>query len=181
MSNRASSVLRLGTYTIRSAQRADLDRLVELLLALQDHVEASNPDLWRMSPESRGNLKGQIAGRLRAEGSCALVAEHDEDGVVGVIFGRIVSNKRYIPSQAGQIDQAFVRTDHRRGGVGSCLVAQLCRFFAAEGVADISLRYVVGNEEASRFWTALGFAPRIITVGAERRTVEGRLGQIPEQ
>ena len=74
-----------------------------------------------------------------------------------------------------------MRTDHRRGGVGSCLVAELCRFFAAEGVRDISLRYVVGNEEASQFWAALGFAPRIVTTGAERRTVEKRLGQIPEQ
>jgi hypothetical protein len=60
-------------------------------------------------------------------------------------------------------------------------VAELCRFFAAEGVADISLRYVVGNEEASRFWTALGFAPRIVTVGAELRAAEARLRQIPEQ
>jgi GNAT superfamily N-acetyltransferase len=155
--------------------------VTELLLALQDHIEASNPDLWRMNPESRCNLKGQIAARLRAESSCALVAEHDGDGVVGVVFGRIISNKRYTPSQAGQIDQAFVRIDHRRGGVGSCLVAELCRFFAAEGVTDISLRYVVGNEEASRFWEELGFAPRIVTVGAERRTVEALLGQIPEQ
>jgi GNAT superfamily N-acetyltransferase len=134
-----------------------------------------------MNPESRGDLKGQIAARLRAESSCALVAEHDEDGVVGVIFGRIISNKRYTPSQAGQIDQAFVRTDHRRGGVGSCLVDQLCRFFATGGVADISLRYVVGNEEASRFWTALGFAPRIVTAGAERRALKMRLGKNSEQ
>jgi GNAT superfamily N-acetyltransferase len=154
---------------------------VELLLALQDHVEASNPDLWRMNPEGRGNLKGQIAARLEAEGSCALVAEHDEDGVVGVVFGRIVTNKRYTPSQAGQVDQAFVRADHRRGGVGSRLVAQLCRFFAAAGVADISLRYVVGNKEASEFWISLGFAPRIVTVGAERRAVEKRLAQVRER
>ncbi len=181
MPKRACDVLRFGLYTIRPAQRADLDRLTELLLALQDHVEASNPDLWRMNPEGRANLKGQIAARLRAASSCALVAEHDEDGVVGVVFGRIVVNKRYAPSQAGQVDQAFVRADHRRGGVGSRLVAELCRFFAAEGVGDISLRYVVGNKEASAFWAALGFAPRIVTVGAERRTVETRLGQIPEQ
>jgi ribosomal protein S18 acetylase RimI-like enzyme len=169
--------IRFGRYAIRSAQRADLERLTELFLALQDHVEASNADLWRMNSESRGNLKGQIAGRLKAESSCAIVAEHDEDGVVGMVFGRIINNKRYIPSQAGQIDQAFVRADHRRGGVGSCLVAQLCRFFAGEGVTDISLRYVVGNEEASRFWTALGFAPRIVTAGAERRILEKGLGQ----
>jgi GNAT superfamily N-acetyltransferase len=128
-----------------------------------------------MKPEARHNLKGQMSGRLQGANTCALVAEHDEDGVVGVIFGRIVVNNRYTPSRAGQIDQAFVRADHRRGGVGSRLVALLCRFFASEGVEDITLRYVVGNEEADAFWSALGFSPRIITAGSAREVLEQRL------
>ena len=168
-----------GPYTIRPAQTSDLDRLVELLLALQDHVEASTPDLWRMTPESRHNLKGQLAGRLAAEGSCTLVAEHLRDGVVGAIFGRITANSRYTPPRAGLVDQTFVRADHRRAGVGSRLVAALCCFFAAEEIEDISLRYVVGNEEAAGFWSALGFSPRIITAGAALQTIEARLARKP--
>jgi len=164
-----------GPYTLRPARAADLERLVELLLALQDQIERSNPDLWRMKPDARHNLKGQISGRLKAADSCALVAEHDEDGVVGAIFGRIIVNNRYTPSRAGQIDQAFVRPDHRRLGVGSRLVALLCGFFAAAGVEDVSLRYVAGNEEAAAFWSALGFAPRIITAGSRREALEQRL------
>jgi GNAT superfamily N-acetyltransferase len=167
--------VRHGPYTLRPARAADLERLVELLLALQDQIERSNPDLWRMRPDARHNLKGQISGRLKAADSCALVAEHVEDGIVGAIFGRIVVNNRYTPSRAGQIDQAFVRPDHRRLGVGSRLVAQLCDFFASEGVEDVSLRYVAGNEEAAAFWTALGFAPRIITAGSAREALEQRL------
>jgi GNAT superfamily N-acetyltransferase len=166
---------RRGQYWLRPAQAADLDSLIELLLALQDRIEASNPELWRMKPEARHNLKGQISGRLKATDSCALVAEHDEDGIVGVIFGRIIVNNRYTPSRAGQIDQAFVRPDHRRLGVGSRLVALLCGFLASEGVEDISLRYVVGNEEAAAFWAALGFAPRVITAGSRREALEQRL------
>jgi GNAT superfamily N-acetyltransferase len=165
------------SYSIRPAQASDLDRLVELLLALQDHVESANPNLWRMKPEARGNLKGQIAGRLKADHGCALVAQHEEDGVIGVIFGRVVTNHRYVPSRAGQVDQVFVRTDHRRGGVGSRLLAELCRFFAAEEVEDISLRYVAGNDEAAGFWSAVGFSPRIITSGANRQEVEGQLAR----
>jgi GNAT superfamily N-acetyltransferase len=161
-----------GRYTLRPAQRADLERLIELLLALQDHVESSNADLWRMKPDARHNLKGQVIGRLEAVNSCALVAEHDEDGVVGLIFGRIIVNSRYTPSRAGQIDQAFVRADHRRTGLGSRLVALLCAFFASEGAEDVSLRYVVGNEEAAAFWATLGFAPRIITAGVAREHLE---------
>ena len=167
-------------YTIRQAQAPDLERLTDLLQALQDHLEASNADLWRLKPEARSNLKGQIAGRLAAKNCCALVAEHHQDGIVGVIFGRIIVNHRYTPSRAGQVDQAFVRADHRRAGVGRQLVAKLCHFFAAEEVEDISLRYVVGNAEAAAFWSAIGFSPRIITSGATRETVEAHLAQIHE-
>lgn len=166
-----------AAYVIRPAQRSDLDRLVELLLALQDHVEAANPDLWRMKPEARDHLKGQIGGRLQADHGCALVAQHEEDGVIGVIFGRVVTNNRYVPSRAGQVDQVFVRTDHRRAGVGSRLLAELCRFFATEEVEDISLRYVAGNHEATGFWSAVGFSPRIITSGANRQEAEAQLAQ----
>ena len=166
-------------YTIRTARREDLDCLEALLLALQEHLEASNPSVWQKSEEAREALRAQIANRLRAEGSLTFVAEHTADGVVGVINGRIVTNTRYLPARAGSIDQAFVRVDHRRSGVGAALVAALCRFFAAEGVDDLSLRYVVGNEEATAFWTALGFRPRIVTAGAARARVEEGLASAP--
>lgn len=166
---------RYGDYTLRPARTADLDRLVDLLLGLQDHVEQSNPDVWRMRGSARANLKGQLVGRLNAVDSCGLVAEHKQDGVIGLVFGRIIINNRYTPSRAGQIDQAFVHTNHRRTGLGSRLVALLCRFFAAKGVEDISLRYVVGNDEAAAFWSAIGFTPRIVTAGMVREQLELRL------
>jgi GNAT superfamily N-acetyltransferase len=175
---RQASERQEGSYTIRQAQASDLPALIELLLDLQDHLEACNPDLWQMKPEARHHLQGQIGARLEAANSCALVAEHDIEGVVGVIFGRIVANNRYIPSRAGQVDQAFVRADHRRGGIGSRLVAELCRFFADEQVHDISLRYVMGNEEAAGFWTVLGFRPRIVLAGADRQVVEAQLARL---
>lgn len=162
-------------YTIRPARLSDLDRLVELLIELQDHLEAVNPELWRMTDQARKELRGQVAARLTAPGSCVLVAEHQRDGVVGTISGRILTNRRYTPERTGTIDQVFVRKEHRRLGIGSRLVAALCRFFAAEGVEDLSLRYVIGNQEAAQFWEAIGFAPRIVVVGASRQAVEARL------
>jgi len=145
------------------------------LLALQDHLEAANPSLWQMTEEARRGLRAQIANRLQAGDSLTLVADHVDDGVVGVINGRLVSNTRYLPSQAGTVDQAFVQADHRRCGVGAALVAAICRFFADQGIEDLSLRYVVGNQEAAAFWSALGFEPRIVTAGASRDQVEAQL------
>ena len=159
-------------YRVRPADVADAGRLVELLRALQDHVEASNPTIWQMTAEARRNLRGQIASRLRAENTCALVAEHSQNGIVGMIFGRVATNNRYEPSRSGFVDQVYVAPDHQGQGLGRCLVRELCRFFADEGVEDLSLRYVVGNPEAAAFWSALGFAPRIITAGASRQQVE---------
>jgi GNAT superfamily N-acetyltransferase len=164
-------------YTVRAAERTDLDALEALLLALQDHLEAANPGLWVMKDEARSSLRGQIAARLAAPNSCVLLAEHMAEGAVGTILGRLVTNNRYIPSRAGVVDQLFVQEHHRRAGVGSLLMAELCRFFARAGADDLSLRYVDGNEEAAGFWSSLGFSPRIVTVGAKRRTVEGRLDQ----
>jgi ribosomal protein S18 acetylase RimI-like enzyme len=157
---------------VRPAELADAARLVELLQALQDHVEASNPTIWQMTGEARHNLYGQIASRLRAESACALVAEHQQDGIVGMIFGRIASNNRYEPARSGFVDQVYVDPDHRDRGIGRCLVGEICHFFAREGVEDISLRYVVGNAAATAFWRALGFEPRIIIAGACRHEVE---------
>ena len=164
-------------YAIRPAQPSDLDHLVALHQELQDHLETSNLGLWRMTTASRGHFKRQLAARLQATNSCALVAEHESDGVVGMISGRIVTNSSYTPTRTGTVDQAFVRVDHRRKGVGSQLVAAMCDWFAVQGVEDLSLRYVHGNTEAAGFWTALGFTPRIVIVGAHRQTVESCLTQ----
>ena len=167
-------------YTIRPARREDLDRLEEFFSALQDHLEAANPDVWQKSQEARKALRAQIANRLQAKDNLTLVADHEGDGVVGVISGRVVTNTHYVPSRAGSVDQAFVRQDHRRGGVGTALMAALCSFFSAQGVDHLSLRYVVGNDEAASFWTTQGFEPRIVTAGAPRKRVEARLARTGE-
>jgi GNAT superfamily N-acetyltransferase len=148
------------------------------MLALQDHLEAANLELWQMKAEARAQFGTQIRARLIADQSRALVAEHPEKGIVGVIFGRIATNKRYAPARAGIVDQLFVQEDHRRAGVGLRLVAALCRFFAEYDVDDLSLRYVIGNTEAAGFWAALGFTPRILTVGASRKLLEAHLDQL---
>jgi GNAT superfamily N-acetyltransferase len=122
---RRSDFTEPSEYAIRPARIADLDRLEQLLLLLQDHLEAANPDLWRMTGAARTQLRGQIRARLTAPGSCAIVAEHSADGVVGMIFGRVATNERYAPARAGIVDQVFVHEAHRRAGVGSRLVAEL--------------------------------------------------------
>ncbi len=164
-------------YTIRPAQTADVARLAALYLELQDHIEASNPDLWQMTRHARSRVKSQLPARLQAPDSCALVAEHGTDGVVGMAFARITVNQHYSPARTGTIDQLFVGAAHRRRGLGSALVARLCLWFSERDAGDISLRCVSGNQEAAAFWAALGFSPRIITVGAHLDSIGRESGR----
>jgi ribosomal protein S18 acetylase RimI-like enzyme len=152
-------------FRVRPAEPGDLPCLVALYLALQDHLESANPDSWRMTRQARLQLESQIRNRLGAADSCVLVAELAQDGLAGMVFGRIVANARYQPACSGVVDQLFVIPERRRGGIGSSLVGELFRFFAARGVDDVSLRTMHGNAEATAFWSALGFAPRILTLG----------------
>jgi len=175
---RQDAVPMKSNYVIRLAMPADLDRLVELILALQQHVEASDPALWRLTEQAQKALPGQVAARLDDATSCILVAEHHQDGVVGLLLGRVMVDERYTPTRTGFIEQVFVAEGHRRQGVGVRLVAEICRFFAEQGVDDISLRYAVGNEGAVRFWTALGFAPRIVIAGTTRQALADGVSQI---
>lgn len=162
-------------YTIRRARADDVDRLAELVLALQDHLEASNPGVWQMTDDARRRVRNQVASRVRAVKTWVLVAEHDVDGIVGVIFGRTATYSRYTPPRTGVVDQAYVQPEHRRRGIATRLVSELCRAFAIEGVPDVSLRFVSGNREAASFWASLGFAPRILTVGAGLDEIQSRV------
>lgn len=154
---------------VRRAEARDLMPLLELHLALQDHLESANPDLWRMTRQARQQLEGQLAARIAAPESCILVAE-EERCLVGTVSGRIVTNTRYVPARAGVIDQLYVIPGHRRRGIGSLLVTELCRVLLDRGVGDVSLRTVHGNAQAMAFWAARGFTPRIVTLGARLTT-----------
>lgn len=51
-------------YLVRPVRAEDLDRLVILLLALQDHLEASNPALWQVKFQARVGLQTRLKAQL---------------------------------------------------------------------------------------------------------------------
>jgi GNAT superfamily N-acetyltransferase len=104
-----------------------------------------------------------------------VVAVNGDGAIFGMAVGRIHFQDTYVPNVSASIDMVFVEKPYRRRGVGTQLVLALCQFFAAHGVEDISLRYVIGNRQAEQFWSRFGFEPRIITVGARRQDVERKI------
>ena len=47
----------------------------------------------------------------------------------------------------------------------------------SEGADHVTLRYILRNEEAERFWTKLGFEQMITTARADLKELESRVSQ----
>ena len=155
--------------TIRKARPTDREALAEMRLLMQHHMEASNPNIWRMTEEGRRSITKDIEQMLSDEEGRVLVAEEDET-VVGFTYGRVVIRETYTPKTVGHIDTIYVEPAQRRQGIGSGLVRELCRYFREQGVDEVNLRYVLGNEEADEFWRTLGLTPVIQTANTPPRS-----------
>jgi GNAT superfamily N-acetyltransferase len=167
----------MSDYLIRPAVESDLDSLASLKLALQDHMERSNPSIYPLSPTGRAEVGIELAKQLQDDDTLVLLAESAQGEAIGMIIGQVQRQSRLIPEALATVGALYVKEAWRRRGVGAALVRRLLEFFAAHDAEMISARYVVGNSEAERFWERLGFERRIITAGASQRALALKLGE----
>lgn len=156
---------------IRRAVGSDVERLVELRLLLQQHVEESSRSIWRITEEGRRLLRQKVVDDLAGSGSLVLVAEMG-GRIVGFVHGEVMHRTDYLPRSVGSISTVYVAREFRRRGVGARLIKELCVFFDSEGVEDVTLRYVIGNREAEAFWKKLGFKPVIVSSATRLRDLK---------
>lgn len=159
---------------IRDAKPSDIDKLVELRLSLQRHVEASNPMIWRITAEGVGLLKQGLEEAMRADQDRMVVATTNGE-VIGFAHGQISQRTDYQPNVVGTISKIYVQREFRERGVGRRLVESLYQFFRIKNVEEVTLRFVIGNREAEEFWSGLGFKPIINTANAHLKELEERL------
>jgi len=155
---------------VRRATYSDVEKLTELGILLQQHSEKSNSLIWRITAEGKALLREKVENELVDAKRHTFVAEMNGE-IIGFIQGEVEKRTDYFPRTVGSISTAYVVGNFRRKGVGRMLVKRLCEFFSSEGVEDVTLRYIIGNKEAERFWEKLGFQPVITTA----KTVLDRL------
>lgn len=147
---------------VRRATTVDQEEIVNLRIQLQQHGEQANPFIWRITKAGRQKLVHDVSHLLTDDTCLVLVAEHDNN-IIGFTYGQILKRTEYEPNKAGIIGMIFVSENYRRHGIGTQLIHELCKYFEAENVSHISLRYVLGNKEAESFWQHLGFTPILYT------------------
>ena len=156
---------------VRKATTADQEKIVKLRIALQHHVEQSNPIIWRITKAGQKELAQQVHRMITDDASLVMVAEHNTH-IVGFANARILHRTDYEPHTVGFITMIFIEKSHRRHGIGTQLINELCKYFEAENTQNITLRYVLGNQEAEAFWHHLRFNPIIHTAYTDLETLK---------
>ncbi len=163
-------------YRIRKAEYEDIDRLISMRAALQEHMQARNEDLWRLSDEKISGLKDKYKRHIETDRSIVLVAcMLNEPKVVGMGIGEVKDHLEYIPSRSGKIGDIWVEKKHRRKGLCKRLIARIMEFFQTQEVKHLSLVYCYGNIEGEKTWKSLGFRPSLTIATADMEDVLSEL------
>jgi len=160
--------------TTRRARIFETNKIFNMHLSLQKHLENCSSSIWRYTEEIKKLLKQQYTEWLADKNSIVLVAEVGTK-VTGFLVATVNYRTDYSPNTTGNISAVYVEKKFRRRGIGSELVKEACRFFAAKKAKHIYIRYVLGNTEAERFWENLGFKPILLTAGTLVNTIEERI------
>ncbi|MEO0587993.1 MAG: GNAT family N-acetyltransferase [Planctomycetota bacterium] len=141
---------------VRDATDADVPVMASLLGELFAQEVEFRPDRTKQEAGLRAVLHAPHAGRL-------IVAEADDDGVVGV------ATLLWVPSTAlggltGVLDDFVVRADQRGRGVGSILLDAALAAARDAGCLRVKLQTDAENLSAQRLYERHGFAASTMRV-----------------
>jgi ribosomal protein S18 acetylase RimI-like enzyme len=150
---------------IRPATRADLDRIVQAQLRLNEAGTAADPR-YQLRPDAARALREHLGfswfERFLPFPACLLALEPDgsegADRLVGLISGEVVPEHpvlAYPPT--ARIDGMWVEPDRRRSGLGRSLVAAFRAGAAKAGFHRITVSTLAKDARAVAFWRSVGF------------------------
>ncbi len=100
--------------------------------------------------------------RMSAEGATLVLLARNGDEAVGFLNGRLVENPFWFEERYGYIENAFVRSEQRGGGVGRKLLDAAEAWAVSHGVEQLQLTVLAANELGVAVWTQTGFVPQNI-------------------
>ncbi|HEU5485330.1 MAG TPA: GNAT family N-acetyltransferase [Microlunatus sp.] len=121
------------------------------------------PAAWKRRQESwtpevsaagwERHLRERDANRSGAR-ACYLIAEDPAGSLVAIAAAAVAADE---PTGAtGEVGSLYVHPDHQRQGLGRLLLRQLATRLQAMGVQVLHIGVLATNDEAQRFYQALG-------------------------
>lgn len=150
-------------YYIREANNSDVKHLVEMRMELESYLETCNPNLWHVSANQIDSFTEKY-NRIINNNDCKVlvVVSKETNETVGMATGRAIYHDKFKHKITGKIDDVWINVNHRNNGLCKSLINKICDFFKQNGIKNLTLEYVSGNEIAASVWQKMGFEPVII-------------------
>ena len=140
---------------VAPARSRDIPALAAIWRELMDLHERTDP---RFTLALDASARWQaMAEEMVDRNQGFLLAAYRGQRPVGFCVGWIARNPPiYRVPEVGFISEIAVTHGEQRRGVGRALVLAATRYFKSQGVDEFQLSTAVWNEDAQRFWEALG-------------------------
>jgi ribosomal protein S18 acetylase RimI-like enzyme len=148
--------------TIRPADLSDLDRLVELFMALVDHDVAlgqRRPLRWSVDP--KGFARSRFSAALRTPSDYVAVAVGSLGNIVGTCHTALMEAGRPC---AAHIHTLVLEQTYRGRGIGRAFLDDAFRWCAENGVDEVSLDVAPSSTRSRSFYAKYGFEEAVVTV-----------------
>jgi GNAT superfamily N-acetyltransferase len=145
----------------------DIPALEPLWVDVHHVHQASMPQLapYVSDAETWAELRRHYDSIFEKSGTTLLLAYDGED-LVGYALAHILDvGETFIPDtwrtgqRIGELESLAVRESHRGQGIGSALLDAVDEVFAAQGINDVIVGALAGNEGALRLYERRGFRP----------------------
>ena len=141
---------------VREAETRDLDRVAAMWTAITRHHEPLDP-LFRMRPDSDGELRELLRALLRDRDAAILVYELEGD-IAGLCIIRIDHAPPILEeTERAEITDLGVRPGFRRRGIGKLLLEQALAWVRMSGIERVEVQVASANAEGQQFWRSQGF------------------------
>jgi GNAT superfamily N-acetyltransferase len=113
--------------------------------------------------------RAQYETWLAADGSFALAARRDAALIGYILVAVDAADETYATGErVARIETMLVAEGERENGVGGLLFDAAMAELGTQGVDDIFVAYMHGNDGARRFYERLGFSPFVHLLYAKR-------------
>lgn len=157
MTYRASVLIHKHMVIIREIRDDELLKAGELWSEFMN-FNMQFDDSFDVKDGAKDIFSREIMEKYPANNYRLSVAEVDSE-LVGFCFSYISRKPKYFKIEKfGLIGDLYVKPHSRRLGIGHDLVKDAINFFARHQVTQIELLVAVGNNDAIKFWDAIGFS-----------------------
>ena len=148
-----------AVFRVRAAEEHDLEQMLDLYRLLDGHQRE-----WRVIVPTRdpvADAEVRFREAMADPDARAVVAEAG-GRVIGIGMGRIGAVSSLSDEPGLELTSVVVSPEHRGRGIGRAIARDLAAFARSRDVGILSLRVFSPNQEAQDFWSAIGFAPRLV-------------------